>query len=817
MIILSHSRAFIACALFLAVAGCGRGKTSQTESSDSAEATTQPDADPPPPLPEFPTATCRVYTEEPGATVFIDGLPVAGGDGEPMATPCRVTAAPGSHIVTVAQEGRADRSQQIVFDDSDSQLYFEETTAGAMTSLLLAPLLHAPVGEPVALETLNSPGGEWDPFVTADGLSIWFAGDRREGRGIYVATRQSPIEQFAAPRFLEMTRGADLPASPSLTGDQKSIVYVVPDKARIWALTRPSPLGDFDERIPLFFNADAEGVRWPSAQILSDGLRIYYKRETAEESGTRVVIRESASDRFRQERIVNFPGVHPCLSADGLRQYAFDGTTLVRARRASVREGFSAPETIVELTLPGYVRSSLYRQFFVTNDEQWMFYSDDPDSGGDLYVVRLAEGHGWGVALRGEPIEQMVLAQTEPMPETTEPTETEPEPEPVDPRIQPLPYTEFRTQLVALLRGRDYEAAADFVANAEDVPDLRADSGLIAWDAEDVQRLQQFWSELTDAVSKMAPGDEFHVGSIRVEFVRFEEGRLVAKARTRELERDLKELEPLNILELSERISDASDLAHQARVATFLLYEPDIPAATRDRQIAAGGDPAAEIVEHFASRLLKQASTELARDNAGRAVPLVERIETEFPGTKAAAQAAELRNQLYAEAWRLVGSRQWQTGPDGEFTAGPERSDNALLISKEEYERFELSMEYRTNTRNGQGGVFFRYSGSGRLYNRCFKIQLTNDRGIAPDEYCTGSLFGIEAPRTNAAGDMGAWNTFRMQVDGEDFTVWINDRIVIDSDAVDDQIPESGYVALDGIEGGISYRKVLLTELLPEE
>ena len=156
-------------------------------------------------------------------------------------------------------------------------------------------------------------------------------------------------------------------------------------------------------------------------------------------------------------------------------------------------------------------------------------------------------------------------------------------------------------------------------------------------------------------------------------------------------------------------------------------------------------------------------------------------------------------------------------GPDGEFTAGPERAENALLISKQEFERFELSMEYRTNARDGQGGVFFRYAGTGRLYGRCFKIQLTNDRGLAADEYCTGSLFGIEAPRVNAAGAMGEWNTFRMRVVGEDFTVWINEQVVIDTDAVDDQIPESGYVALDGIPGGISYRKVLLTELLPED
>lgn len=815
--------ALVLCGLF-ACSGCGGSKDKPTAVAPAAETQSSPAVPEPVPLPVFETATCLLYTAEPGALVFVDGLPVSQADGSPATTPCRVTAAPGVHAVTLAREGRSDRSLEITFGD-DVERFVEESDGGgpSVDSLLSAPLVNLPMGEPVALSALNSPGHELDPFVTPDGLSIWFAADRSEGRGIYVATRQGPLDYFGPPRLLELTRGSDLPASPSVTGDQTNVVYVIPDKARIWALTRSNPLADFDERIPLFFRPEAVGVRWPSAQVHSDGLRIYFTRETAGETETRVVIRESLADRFKTERIVTFPGLYPCLSSDGLRQYDFDGTTLRRSRRSTVQQSFSAPETVIQLTLPGYSASPLRRQYFVSDDEQWMFYSDDPDNAGDLYVVRLANGAGWGVALRGEPIEPKSLAQVEAMsaPADPEPAAAEPTPapepeEPPDPRSQPLPYTQFRAQLVELLQQRNYDAAAEMVASAGDTPGLSNDAEMVSWDRADVARLQQFWQDVTDAVRAMQPSDEFRIGSVRVEFVRFENGELVATARTRELRRPLSELDALDILEIVNRVPDEKDADRQVRMATFLLYEPDVSSSSRQRYVAAGGEQSAAIIEQFAGRLLRQARAELDRDNAAAAIPFVDRIESEFSGTSVAQQAAELRNQLYAAAWRFAGSRKWQTGPDGEYTAGPERAEGALLVSRQQYERFELTMEYRTNSGTGQGGVFFRYSGSGRLYGRCFKIQLSNDKGINRDEYCTGSLFGIEAPRVNVAGDMGQWNTFRMRVVGEDFTVWINDQMVIDSDAVDDQIAESGFVALDGIPGGISYRKVLLVELPPQ-
>ena len=804
------------CGVCLLSGGCPSGDEPETTSVREQAETNgakQPPGEPPP-LPEFPAATCRVYTDEPGYAVFVDGLPVRDESGEFVRTPCAVTAAPGTHSVTVAREGARDLTKTVAFSDDSEAVFDDRTTDGEPSALLNAPLLNAAVGEPVALTAVNSPRAELDPFVSADGRSLWFVSDRLAGRGIYVATRSGPLQQFGEPRLLDMTRGADLPASPSVTIDGTRVFYVVPDKTRIWSLSRSNPLADFAERTPIFFR-NVPNSRWTSCQVVGKGLRAYFARESGADPidyQTRVIIRESLEEEFAKELVFPMPGLHPCLSSDGLRQYAFDGKTLTRSRRESVRSAFAAAETIAELTLNNYAATRSRRQYWVSEDEQWLYYCDDPEAGGDLFVVRLAPKRGWGVALRGEPIEERVVAEARPPVRREGMPADEPAPEEtVDPKTLPLSYTRLRDELSALVAAREFDALLPRVEAAQKDQELEQAVELLRWDADDARRLAEFGSALMRALEMLEPGDPFRIGSLRLEFVGFENGVLTGTTGTREVERPLSELDTLTLVNLANGALDDADEADHLRAATFLAYDPDGPPTILRDRIDDAGEAGDEFMERLARRLVRQAEWELARDALPRALEFINRTSEEFPDSAAAGAAEEIREQLYSRyTWQRRGNREWTTGPLGEFTASSDRAENAVLMSPQEYARFELTMEYRTNGANGQGGVFFRYPGSGPLYGNCFKIQLSNDEGVNADEYCTGALFGIEAPQVNAAGAGGEWQTFRMVVDGEKLDVWINDRQVLDTTAIDDQIPESGYIALDGIPGGISYRKVLV-------
>lgn len=799
------------------LAGC-RSEPPPPAAPSSSANSVQPPLPAPLRPPRFESSVVRVYTTIPGYAVFVDGLPVRTADGDISVTPCAVTASPGTHSVTIARSGERDESRTVRFETEEREEFFDVSgERSGESAALAAVLLDAPVGEPVPLAQVNSPGGESDPYLTPDGLSLWFAGDRTEGRGIYTATRSSPLDEFGPPQFLDMTRGADRPASPTVSLDSTGVTYLVPDKTRAWILTRAGPLAEFEERMPLYFT-DAPGEQWLSGQLVGDGLRFYFVREATGQIETRVAIRTSLDKTFDQVLIVTLPGVHPCLSQDGLRQYAFDGERLMRSRRATVSAPFPQPEPIATLSLAGYHPSARHRQFWISDDEQWMVYCDDPEEGGDLYLVRILDRPGWGVALTGEPIEQKTMAAAEPAPtpRTRTPAETPAEPagRTVDLRSIPLPYTEFRARLLESIAARDYEQAARLIEEARSDPALGPAAELLAWDAADVGELTLFWQDVLAAAGSLQEGDTFRDGSLKLEFVRWEEGALVGKTRTREITRPLKEMAGSSLVELVERQEGAEDAGRAWRATLFLAYDRQTSRSTRDRRLSEAGTRGSEWREQAALRLVRQAEWELERGASRRAMALIEDATESYAGTGAAEQAAALRDRLYSGfGWRPSGARQWETGPLGEFSAGPQRADESVLLSPAQYRRFELTMEYRLNAPNGQGGVFFRYPGSGALYGRCFKIQLSNDQGVNADEYCTGALFGIEAPTVNAAGRQGEWQTFKLRVEGEQTQVWINGQLVLDTTAIDDQIPETGSVALDGIVGGISYRKALITEL----
>ncbi len=812
-------------ALLLLLFGCSGDKEPDTQSASHDKTTkteTQQQKSDALPLPDFPTGQCRIDTTQPGFLVFVDGTQVLDQQGEPIRTPCVVIASSGAHTVTIVREGFRDLSRVASFGKSGEIVFDTKLMQSGESLLLNAPYRGVPLGQPIALNSLNSIGNEFDPFVSPDGRAIWFAADRGEGKGIYTATRLTPLHPFDPPTLLRLTSSIDQAASPSLPADGKSVVYAIPSKGRIRALTRSSELAEFSDPKILFADKNLN-ARLPSAQILASGQRIYFTRQLQGKIETRVIRRQTDPDHpFGKVSIVQFPGHHPVLSSDGLRQFLFDGKTLSRARRTSVTSTFQAPQVLHKLELAGYEHSRGHRQFFVTDDEQWLFYSDDPGGSGDLYQVRLSHGPSWGVPLSGTAAKPRQLAVNEPsMPKEPEPepeSPTEPAEPEVDPRALPLPYVVYRKRLRELTLQRNFDASLEQVAAAQSNPGMRDAAELIEWDRQDLQQLQQFWNDLLSALGKLSVGDEVRIGIIRGQFVKLENGVLTLKGRTREVEKPLVEIDAASLISMTKSVLNKQNPEHARRIATFLIYANDKSTGRLKDWIKAAGTGGTELVDRLAQRELWIAEQELARGNLARSLQQINLVIKDYRDSPRAAQAEKLLEQLYTRtAWRRTGRRQWMTGPLGEYSAEPGRVEQAALVSPKQYGDFQLTMEYQTTTSTGNGGVFFKYPGSGRFDRNALKVHLAADAGVNPDPYCTGALFAIEAPIKNVAPPVGKWAQFHMRVQGNHLTVTINGRKVLDTEFAENDLPEQGHVALDGISGGIRYRKILLTDVLAEE
>ncbi len=792
----------------------------------SSQANAEADEGLPPATPAMPTfamGECLVYTEPTGCLVYLDGYPVQDPAGIAAVTPCAITAGAGRHTVTLVLPPHIDVAREVRFT-ADEPATVEEilTEVPAGASLLLdSPYAVLAPGESVALTTLNSTANETDPQLSSDGRVLWFASDRFEGRGIYMSVRTSPLDEFPAPELHSLSRSREGAVSPSVM-DDGSLVFLTAEIARAWQLVRTSPLAPFNDKEPLAFR-DAADTLWTSGQISGDGLRFYFTEQIGDEIKSRVFVREDVMSDFKDELVIQMPGVHPHLSSDGLRQYVYDGSTLSRARRESVSGRFAVLETVCELALGNFVASTRHRQFCISEDEQWMVYSDDPEPGGDLYLARLGKGPLWGPTIVARAIEPRDLAIADASPEEMEdpgpelfdpdnPPPVEPEEtEPDEPAFDPLlvNYETHRARTSELLTTGDIDAARALTQAGLDSPDLAGVADALRMDLEDADTLDTFWNLVDEAAANLSVGETIPVNRIDHEIVSYADRTFQSMRGMQSREVKLHELDIAFILELAEISMDPA--VERGWLLLLLLNTPDYPQSSRDRRLRES-DEGAELVEREASRLLIRAKDALDRGNLALGLGLLDQLETDHPESPSAAAVATLRESQYDRVmWNVVGPRQWERGASGEWTAATRRSDGSWLQSPNMYGKFQLSMEYRTNDDLGQGGVYFRYDGEGRIDRDTFKIQLTNDVGLTPDVYCTGSLFGVERPKSNMALAQGEWNTFLMEVDGEELKVTINGEVALDTLAVENAVPLSGYVVLDGITGGISYRKIVLT------
>ena len=171
------------------------------------------------------------------------------------------------------------------------QLYFQSDRPGGLggADLWVAarPDVSASWGAPSPLDVLNSPDDESGPSLTADGLEIFFSSDRPGGAGgvdLWLATRAENSLPFSAPVALAELNSASDDGWPSISGDPATL-YFDSDRpggsggADLYVAERPSRTSPFWPPDPLasLDTADDEFDFWFSR----DNARGYFASNRA--------------------------------------------------------------------------------------------------------------------------------------------------------------------------------------------------------------------------------------------------------------------------------------------------------------------------------------------------------------------------------------------------------------------------------------------------------------------------------------------------------------------------------------------------------
>jgi hypothetical protein len=169
------------------------------------------------------------------------------------------------------------------------------------------------------------------------------------------------------------------------------------------------------------------------------------------------------------------------------------------------------------------------------------------------------------------------------------------------------------------------------------------------------------------------------------------------------------------------------------------------------------------------------------------------------------------------EGWRVK---------DGAMIA----ESRSLLVSEEEFQDFELTLEWRVNV-SGNGGIFFRMNevAPNAPSGVAAEFQLMDDANSDP--YKTGALHKAEHALKKAAKAVGEWNTARLLVQRGQCEHWVNEQLVCRYDLRDSATRErwrklgiksdfatatKGYIGLQAFTGEISYRNIRI-RILPAE
>ena len=184
--------------------------------------------------------------------------------------------------------------------------------------------------------------------------------------------------------------------------------------------------------------------------------------------------------------------------------------------------------------------------------------------------------------------------------------------------------------------------------------------------------------------------------------------------------------------------------------------------------------------------------------------------------------------QMYSggemEGWEVIDSELRASGAGWDA--------NQDIITKNEYENFELSLEWKIESANSSGIFYHVQVGSGPIYESAPEYQVMDDASwpekMKPNQYTAGS-YAMYAPEGAKVKPIGEWNNTRIVVDKSHVEHWLNNVKVVEYELWSDDwqkrksegkwaevpnygVEKSGHIGLQNA-GKVVYRNIKVRQL----
>jgi cytochrome c len=163
------------------------------------------------------------------------------------------------------------------------------------------------------------------------------------------------------------------------------------------------------------------------------------------------------------------------------------------------------------------------------------------------------------------------------------------------------------------------------------------------------------------------------------------------------------------------------------------------------------------------------------------------------------------------EGWQQVGPGRFTLQPDGSLLT---EGGMGLLYYNRPFRDFVLELDYRTDSRGANSGIFVRFperpADPMDAVRGGYEIQI--DDNARDPQHVTGAIYGVAAPSEVASRPAGEWNHYRIEVTGQRYRVYLNGVKVNDFFGTRAQ---QGYVGLQNHDpdSRVYFRNVRVTPL----
>lgn len=184
----------------------------------------------------------------------------------------------------------------------------------------------------------------------------------------------------------------------------------------------------------------------------------------------------------------------------------------------------------------------------------------------------------------------------------------------------------------------------------------------------------------------------------------------------------------------------------------------------------------------------------------------------------------EMYNQGEIKGWELIDGELHSSG------AGWDKDED--IVTKQEYENFELYLEWKITPENSSGIFFHVQRGDHPIYEAAPEYQVMDDEGwpqeLKPNQKTAGN-YAMHAPQGAQVKPVGEWNTTRIIVNDPHVEHWLNGVKVVEYEKGSDDwlarkaadkwagVPQygaakSGHIGLQNA-GKVVYRNIKIREL----